>query len=50
MRIVKVVNIQKASEISPSSDPAYHGVPMFTGDLDINIRPDSGNAEKILKP
>ena len=27
---------------------AFHGVPRFTGDLDIYVKPDGGNAEKIL--
>ncbi len=28
---------------------AYHGVPRYTGDLDILVRPDPGNARGILK-
>lgn len=28
---------------------AFHGVPRFTGDIDILVKPDSGNAGKILK-
>ena len=28
---------------------AFHGVPRFTGDLDIFIKPDSENARRILK-
>ena len=28
---------------------AFHGCPRFTGDLDILVRPDPGNAGKILK-
>ena len=28
---------------------AFHGVPRFTGDLDIFIRPDSENARRILQ-
>jgi hypothetical protein len=27
---------------------AYYGAPRYTGDLDIFIRPDSGNAQRIL--
>ena len=27
---------------------AYHGVPRYTGDIDIWIKPDSVNAEKIM--
>ena len=27
---------------------AFHGVPRFTGDIDIFVKPDSENAEKIL--
>ncbi len=27
---------------------AFHGVPRFTGDIDILVKPDSANAEKIL--
>jgi hypothetical protein len=29
--------------------PAHHGVPRYTGDLDILIRPDRGNAGRVLK-
>ncbi len=28
---------------------AFYGVPRYTGDLDILIRPDSKNAERVLK-
>ncbi|HNU93115.1 MAG TPA: nucleotidyl transferase AbiEii/AbiGii toxin family protein [Spirochaetota bacterium] len=28
---------------------AFHGVPRYTGDLDILVKPDKTNAEKILK-
>ncbi len=28
---------------------AYHGAPRYTGDMDILVRPDSGNAQRILK-
>jgi hypothetical protein len=28
---------------------AYHGVPRYTGDLDILVRPDPENARRILK-
>ncbi len=28
---------------------AYHGAPRYTGDMDIFVRPDRINAEKILK-
>ncbi len=28
---------------------AYHGVPRYTGDIDIFVRPDERNAKKILK-
>ncbi len=28
---------------------AYYGVPRFTGDLDILVRPDSKNAQRILR-
>jgi len=28
---------------------AYHGVPRYTGDLDILVRPDPGNARGIFK-
>ena len=28
---------------------AYHGAPRFTGDIDIYIRPDSQNAQRIIK-
>jgi hypothetical protein len=28
---------------------AFHGVPRFTGDLDILVRPDPGNAQRILR-
>jgi len=27
---------------------AYHGAPRFTGDLDLWVRPDRGNADRIL--
>ncbi len=28
---------------------AYHGVPRYTGDMDILVRPDPENAQRILK-
>jgi len=28
---------------------AYHGVPRYTGDIDILVRPDGSNAKKILR-
>ena len=28
---------------------AYHGVPRYTGDIDIYVKPDSQNAELIMK-
>ena len=28
---------------------AFHGVPRFTGDIDIYVRPDHDNAERILR-
>jgi hypothetical protein len=28
---------------------AYHGVPRYTGDIDIYVKPDSQNAESIMK-
>ena len=28
---------------------AYHGAPRYTGDMDILVRPDPENAERILK-
>ena len=28
---------------------AFHGMPRYTGDLDILVRPDSANAQRILK-
>jgi hypothetical protein len=28
---------------------AYHGAPRYTGDLDILVKPDEDNAQKILK-
>jgi hypothetical protein len=28
---------------------AYHGAPRYTGDMDIFVRPDSENAERILR-
>jgi hypothetical protein len=28
---------------------AYHGAPRYTGDMDILVRPDSGNAQRILR-
>ena len=28
---------------------AYHGAPRYTGDIDIYIKPDSQNAEQIMK-
>ena len=27
---------------------AYHGAPRYTGDIDIFVKPDSENAEKII--
>ena len=28
---------------------AYHGAPRYTGDIDIYVKPDSQNAERIMK-
>ena len=28
---------------------AFHGVPRFTGDLDLYVRPDPANAQRVLK-
>ena len=28
---------------------AFHGTPRYTGDLDILVRPDPANAQRILK-
>lgn len=28
---------------------AFHGAPRYTGDLDIYVKPDAGNAKKIVK-
>lgn len=28
---------------------AYHGAPRYTGDIDLYIKPDSDNAERIIK-
>lgn len=27
---------------------AYHGVPRYTGDIDILVKPDAGNAQRIM--
>jgi len=27
---------------------AYHGAPRYTGDLDLLVKPDTGNAERVL--
>ena len=47
--LLKLLNAHKAEFIIVGAYAlAFHGVPRFTGDMDILVKPDSKNAEKIL--
>ncbi len=47
--LLKLLNAHEAEFIIVGAYAlAFHGVPRFTGDMDILVKPDSKNAEKIL--
>jgi hypothetical protein len=47
--LLKLLNAHKAEFVIVGAYAlAFHGVPRFTGDMDILVKPDSKNAEKIL--
>jgi len=47
--LLELLNAHKAEFIIVGAYAlAFHGVPRFTGDIDIFVKPDSENAEKIL--
>ena len=47
--LLELLNAHKAEFIIVGAYAlAFHGVPRFTGDIDIFVKPDSKNAEKIL--
>jgi hypothetical protein len=48
-KLLKLLNAHKAEFIIVGAYAlAFHGVPRLTGDMDILVKPDSKNAEKIL--
>jgi len=47
--LLKLLNAHKAEFIIVGAYAlAFHGVPRFTGDMDILVKPDPKNAEKIM--
>ncbi len=47
--LLELLNAHKAEYIIVGAYAlAFHGVPRFTGDMDILVKPDPKNAEKIL--
>lgn len=47
--LFELLNAHKAEYIIVGAYAlAFHGVPRFTGDIDIFVKPDTKNAEKIL--
>lgn len=47
--LLELLNAHKAKYIIVGAYAlAFHGVPRFTGDMDILVKPDPKNAEKIL--
>ncbi len=48
--LLELFNVHKVDYIIVDAYAlGFHGVPRYTGDLDILVKPDSGNAERILK-
>ena len=48
-KLLELFNVHKVDYIIVGAHAlAYHGVPRYTGDIDILVRPDSKNAQQIL--
>lgn len=48
--LLELFNVHKVEYIIVGAYAlGFHGVPRYTGDLDILVKPDSSNAERILK-
>ncbi len=48
-KLLELFNVHKVDYIIVGAHAlAYHGIPRYTGDIDILVRPDSENAHRIL--